>query len=61
MSHELPSIPSIQLSLTIEEEPKSTSLLPLISNDVSFEVTREALETMIEGLSKIREQLNSMK
>lgn len=48
------------MSLTIENIPTNTHELP--SRDkINFEVNRESLETMIDGLSKIRDQLQGMK
>lgn len=52
-------IPSIQMSLLLENTPNSVFALPALQQ-VEFEMNRETLETMIDGLGKIRDQLSSM-
>lgn len=53
-------IPSILMSLQVEDAPVTTKSLP-DTRQVQFELSREALETMIDGLGKIRDQLASMR
>eukprot|EP01033_Poteriospumella_lacustris_P001588 gene1588-1153_t len=53
-------IPSILMSLQVEDAPSSTNALP-DTRQVQFELSREALETMIDGLGKIRDQLAAMR
>jgi len=51
------SIPSVQMTMQIENEPTSINNMPEVSN-VVFEVSAESVQTIIEGLGKIREQLS---
>lgn len=53
-------VPSILMSLTVENTTENTNVLPS-TQTVQFELSREALETMIDGLGKIRDQLKNMK
>ncbi len=53
------SVPSVMVSLTVEDQVNSVFTMPQCQ-DVQFELSREALETVIDGLSKIREQLSKM-
>jgi hypothetical protein len=48
------------MTLQVEDLPISTSEMPN-KQLIQFELTREAVETMIDGLGKIRDQLASMK
>ena len=48
------------MSLTVENTTENTNVLPS-TQTVQFELSREALETMIDGLGKIRDQLKNMK
>jgi hypothetical protein len=48
------------MSLQVENLPETTNQLPT-TQTVNFELSREALETMIDGLGKIRDQLKNMK
>ncbi len=48
------------MSLQVEDIPESTINLPK-NQTINFELSREALETMIDGLGKIRDQLKNMK
>jgi hypothetical protein len=48
------------MSLQVEDAPSSTNALP-DTRQVQFELSREALETMIDGLGKIRDQLAAMR
>lgn len=53
-------IPSVIMSLNIESTPCFTGDMSKVET-VDVEMSREALETMIDGLGKIRDQLNNMK
>ncbi len=48
------------MSLQVEDIATTTKSLP-DTRQVQFELSREALETMIDGLGKIRDQLGAMK
>lgn len=52
-------IPSVIMSLNIESSPSDTAGMSKVEV-VDVEMSREALETMIDGLGKIRDQLSSM-
>jgi COMM domain containing 9 len=52
-------IPAVLLELSVEESPSSVFTLPAV-NKIGVELTKETLETMLEGLGKIRDQLSSM-
>lgn len=51
--------PTVIVALNVEEQPSSTHELPA-THTVEFELNREALETVIDGLGKIRDQLSKM-
>lgn len=51
--------PSVMVSLSIEDQAQNVTNMPTC-HDVQFELSREALETVIEGFSKIRDQLSKM-
>ena len=51
--------PSVMVSLSIEDQAQNVANMPTC-HDVQFELSREALETVIEGFSKIRDQLGKM-
>ena len=51
--------PSVLLSMTVENEPTTIKHIP-DSHTISFEVSPESLETIIEGLGKIRDQLSQI-
>jgi len=52
-------VPTVVLSLLIEDQPRHVGHMPSTSV-VPVELNQNALETIHEGLSKIKEQLNSM-
>ena len=52
-------VPSVVISLQIEDQPLYTNELPNTSI-IPVECTYSSLETMLEGLNKIKEQLNTM-
>lgn len=51
--------PNVLVALNVEDQPSSTLSMPA-TRTVEFEVSREALETVIDGLGKIRDQLSKM-
>ena len=51
------NVPSVLMSLSVENEPVSSSSMPDTSKIV-FELSAESLQTMAEGLGKIRDQLS---
>jgi COMM domain containing 9 len=53
------NIPSLLVELSIEPTPHSTEAPPSVEK-VSFELSREALETVLDGLGRIRDQLGAM-
>jgi hypothetical protein len=52
-------VPVAIVGFQIEDQPTSTSSLPATQR-VDFELSREALSTMLDGLGKIRDQLSAM-
>lgn len=48
------------MSLQVENLAENANHLPN-NQTINFELSREALETMIDGLGKIRDQLKNMK
>eukprot|EP01039_Chlorochromonas_danica_P004031 gene4033-4409_t len=53
-------IPTVIMSLQVESNPTLTSSMSKVET-IDIEMNREALETMIDGLGKIRDQLSGMK
>lgn len=53
-------IPTVIMSLQVESNPTLTTSMSKVET-IDIEMNREALETMIEGLGKIRDQLSGMK
>ena len=53
------SVPSVLVSLNIEDQPKFRDDIPTVKN-VEFELSKEALHTMVDGLHRIRDQLGSV-
>eukprot|EP00598_Pedospumella_elongata_P009744 CAMPEP_0184998538 /NCGR_PEP_ID=MMETSP1098-20130426/62647_1 /TAXON_ID=89044 /ORGANISM="Spumella elongata, Strain CCAP 955/1" /LENGTH=195 /DNA_ID=CAMNT_0027525371 /DNA_START=36 /DNA_END=623 /DNA_ORIENTATION=- len=51
--------PSIIVALNVEDQPTNINEMPN-TRTVEFELSREALETVIDGLGKIRDQLSKM-
>ncbi len=51
--------PSVIMALTVEDSPSRSDELPDCQT-IDFELSREALETVIDGLGKIRDQLSLM-
>jgi hypothetical protein len=54
------SVPSVLLELTVERQPSRADEMPG-TDKVAMELSRETLETLLDGLGKIRDQLNTMK
>jgi hypothetical protein len=53
------NVPSLLLELSLEPTPETTEG-PSSVEKVSFELSREALETVLDGLGRIRDQLGAM-
>ena len=53
------NIPSLLIELSLEPTPITTDA-PTSVEKISFELTREALETVLDGLGRIRDQLGAM-
>ena len=52
-------IPTVVLSLQIEDQPTTVNCIPTTTM-IPVECNYNAIETILEGLNKIKEQLNSM-
>ena len=52
-------IPTVVLTLQIEDQPTSVNSMPSTSI-IPVECNYNAIETILEGLNKIKEQLNTM-
>lgn len=52
-------IPAVLMTLKVENTPSQALKMPE-TTQLQFELSREALGTMIDGLGKIRDQLASM-
>ena len=53
------SVPSVVVRMRVEAQPEAVGTQGPVQN-VDFELSREALETMLDGLNKIRDQLGAM-
>ena len=53
------SVPTVVLGLTVEEQPDNANIMPK-AQTVNFELSREALATMLGGLKQIAEQLGKL-
>ena len=53
------NIPSVLVELEIEQTPCSTNFPPSVEK-VPFELSAQALSTMLDGLGRIRDQLGAM-
>ena len=53
------NVPSVLVQLKVEEQANRVGEMPKVSN-VDFELSREALATMLDGLGKIKSQLSAM-
>jgi len=54
------SIPTVLVQLQIEKQPQKISE-PMNIDFVNFELNKQTLQTMIDGLQQIKEQLTSLK
>ena len=54
------SVPTVILDMKIQQQPKVQGMIPGV-DDIQFELPKEALATMLDGLCKIRDQLSSIK
>jgi COMM domain containing 9 len=53
-------VPSVMLQLGIAEEQAQAETMSK-TRKVNIELTKESLDTMLEGLGRIRDQLSTMK
>ena len=53
------SVPTVVLGLTVEEQPKDANKMPQ-AQTVNFELSREALQTMLTGMKQIATQLDQL-
>ena len=60
-SSEIPSmsIPTVLLELEVEEQPTWSDQIPSVDK-VSMELSKASLETLLDGLGKIKDQLSAM-
>ena len=54
------AVPTVLVDLKTRQQPVSTGMVPG-TETVSFELSKEALDTMVDGLGRIREQLGNIK
>lgn len=53
------AVPAVLVDLKVRAQPTKHGVVPGVEN-VSFELSKEALDTMVEGLGRIRDQLSSI-
>ena len=53
------SVPTVVLGLTVEEQPEDMNKMPK-AQTVNFELSREALQTMLTGMKQIATQLDQL-
>eukprot|EP00937_MAST-01D_sp_MAST-1D-sp2_P002916 g2916.t1 len=53
------AVPTVLVDLKTRQQPSSAGVVPGVEN-VSFELSKEALDTMIDGLGRIRDQLSGV-
>ena len=53
------SVPTVVLGLTVEEQPTDVNAMPQ-AQTVNFELSREALQTMLTGMKQIATQLDQL-
>lgn len=53
------AVPTVLVEMKLQETPARVGVMPGV-RDVKFELTREALGTMLDGLEKIRDQLSGI-
>jgi len=54
------AVPTLFVEMKVQETPEEKEVMPGVK-DVQFELSKEALATMLDGLGKIRDQLGSIK
>ena len=54
------SVPTVLVGMKVQDVPTRVDLVPDVK-DVQFELSKEALQTMLDGLNKIRDQLSAVK
>lgn len=52
-------IPTVLMKLSVEDTPTNIHSMP-INRTVDFEMGKDSLEAIIEGLGKIRDQLSKI-
>ncbi len=53
-------VPTVMVNLKIQSPPKKLGVMSG-TRDIHFELSKQALNTMLDGLGKIRDQLDSVK
>lgn len=53
-------VPNVLLQLGIAEEQRQADVMSK-TRKINIELTKESLDTMLEGLGRIRDQLSAMK
>lgn len=53
------AVPSVLVDLKVQDQPCSTQQVPC-ARHVEFELSKEALQTMLDGLGRIRDQLGAV-
>jgi COMM domain containing 9 len=53
-------VPTVMVQMEVQQNPTKAGVMPGVQ-DVQFELSKETLATMLDGLGKIRDQLASMK
>ena len=54
------SVPTVLVGMKVQDVPTRVDLVPDVK-DVQFELSKESLQTMLDGLNKIRDQLSAVK
>lgn len=54
------NVPAVVVRLKVREQPDSAIAIPEVKN-LDMELSKESLDTMLEGFNKIRDQLSAMK
>lgn len=52
-------VPSVLVDLKVQDQPETTNRVPS-ARHVEFELSQEALRTMLDGLGRIRDQLGAV-
>lgn len=53
------TVPSVIVEMKVQKQPTQKGVMPGVE-DIQFELSKEALGTMLDGLGKIRDQLGSL-